>query len=160
MQKREPFYEFALKLASLASERSTCARSGELKKRGAIAVDENNRIVSMGWNGVPQGFTHCTDVPCKGANQPAGGSSSDDCIAVHSEINCIINAHSPKFIYKMYVTHSPCLKCALALANLPNLKELYYREEYADTRGLNVLKKTCIKLYTFNINGTLRLIHC
>lgn len=156
---REPFYKTAMELASIIATRSTCARSAGLKQRGAIATDGNNCIISMGYNGVPRGFVHCTDVPCKGAKQPSGGSASDDCMAVHAEINCIINSASPQSIVRLYLTHSPCFKCALALANLVNLNEIYYKEEYGDTRGIEILRGTDIRIYTFNQDGSLKPVY-
>lgn len=156
---RKLFRDSMLNIAGEIAKRSTCARSSGAKQRGAIAIDEFDCMVSVGFNGVPRGFPHCTEAPCKGAKQPSGGSASDDCMAVHAEINCIINSHSPKSIHKMYLTHSPCFKCALALVNLVNLKEIYYLEEYGDTRGIEILRESNIQIYTFNTDGTLRPVN-
>lgn len=139
---RPTFEEWALKLAENCALRSTCAR----RQAGAVAVDEHNRIVSVGYNGVPRGFVHCTDVPCAGADEPSGGSASDNCIAVHAEINCIINAERPYSVYRMFLTASPCFKCALALANLPCLEEVIYLEDYPDDRGRKIIRQAGVKL--------------
>jgi len=130
---REDFGLWAMKIAVLASERSTCAR----RKTGAVAVGMDNRILSIGYNGVPHGVPHCIESPCPGANDPSG--NTENCLAVHADVNCVLNASSPKEISKIYCTASPCLKCACVLANLPNLKEVWYLELYTDTRGVDLL---------------------
>lgn len=139
---RPTIEEWALQLAQQCARRSTCAR----RQAGAVALDEHGRVVSVGYNGVPRGFVHCTESPCAGAAEPSGGSASDSCIAVHAEINCIINAESPYSIHRIFLTASPCLKCALALANLPNLEEVVYTEDYPDARGRGIIRQAGIKL--------------
>jgi len=120
-------------IATVTAERSTCVR----RKAGAVAFDGASRVVSMGYNGVPKGVPHCIDTPCPGAEDKKG--STERCMAVHAEVNCIINAHSPRAISRMYVTASPCFKCALVLINLPSLESVFYTEAYTDFRGIELL---------------------
>ncbi len=145
---RPTIEEWALDLAKSCAERSTCIR----RKAGAVALSKHGRLVSIGYNGVPRRFTHCIDTPCAGAEEPSGGSASDQCCAVHAEINCIINAHAPYDIYRLFLTTSPCFKCALALANLPNLEGVMYLEDYLDGRGREVIKHADIKLIKYPEN--------
>jgi len=145
--KRPSVEDMAMEIAFVVAKRSTCARAlVGVRGRGAVALDHYSRIIGVGYNGVPSGFPHCTEVPCPGACQPTGGSAHDDCEAVHAEINCIINSHGPRYIWKMFLTHSPCFKCALALANLPSIEEVRYTHEYGDTRGLDILERAHIRI--------------
>lgn len=139
---RTTFEEWALKIAMTCAARSTCIR----RQAGAVAVDEHCRIVGIGYNGVPRGFVHCTLSPCPGANEPSGGSASDNCEAVHAELNCIINSTDLRSIHRMFLTASPCFKCALVLANLPELEEVVYIEDYPDAKGKTVLARANIRL--------------
>ena len=45
----------------------------------------------------------------------------------------------------MYVTLSPCKMCAKAIIN-GGIEEVIYEEEYRDTSGIELLKKTGIKV--------------
>jgi dCMP deaminase len=46
---------------------------------------------------------------------------------------------------KCFVTLSPCLSCAIKLKTA-GIKEVYYREEYRDSTGLNYLRSKNIKV--------------
>ena len=140
-ERARDFDTWAMSLAKHAATRSTCAR----RNAGAVAVDDQRRIVSIGYNGVPSGYPHCTpETPCPGAFDKSGDTSN--CMAIHAEVNCIIHSRDPYRIHTMYVTASPCKNCALVLANLPNLKRVVYGEDYPDDRGLAALRRNRIKL--------------
>lgn len=89
-------------------------------------------------NGVPKGMTHCTDIPCLGATDEPGNTTN--CLAIHAETNMLINSYDTMKIVKVYITTSPCLPCALMLANLPNLKVVKALTRYADERGIEILE--------------------
>lgn len=125
---------WAFSMVSLYAMRGTCVR----RQAGALALDEYNRVIGMGMNGVPRGFVHCTDSPCIGATDEAG--NTDNCWAVHAEANMVLNAHDPSKIEKVYVSVTPCKNCALILANLPNLKIVKALGRYADERGIDILE--------------------
>lgn len=54
--KRVGIHELFTKMAIDVAGRSTCARV----QVGAVIV-KNQRVISMGWNGVPKGREHCID---------------------------------------------------------------------------------------------------
>src|SRR3990167_10232136 len=66
--------------------------------------------------------------------------------AVHGEQNSIcrfdpsINKGS-----KMYLTSSPCVVCARLIVNCQAIDEVYYLDEYRDTRGIKILEDSGIK---------------
>jgi dCMP deaminase len=110
-------------VAEQFAELSTC--SSRIKV-GAVLFDKDFRIVATGYNGVPQGSQHCDEIGCV---YDAAGS----CIAaVHAEVNAILQCAmygiSTKGLY-LYVTHSPCDRCAVVIARA-GIRRVIYGELY------------------------------
>lgn len=120
--------EYYLKMLDLVAARSTCAR----RAVGAIIVDSKHRVLSTGYNGVPSGFPHCTDKPCPGAQHEKGDTRY--CMAVHAEINAIIQCSQLFRAHKMYVSCSPCFECAKAIVNT-GIKIVVCKETYFVASG-------------------------
>lgn len=83
--KRPSLDEYYLNMALTVATRATCLK----KKYGAIIV-KDGYAVSMGYNGVPAGESHCTKCT-------KGGHGKDmetylSCKSVHAEMNAIISA--------------------------------------------------------------------
>lgn len=125
--------EYYLNMLNLVSARSTCGR----RSVGAILVDEHNRILSTGYNGVPPRYPHCTEVACTGHNDQPGDSSR--CAAIHAEVNAILQCHRIDLIHTLYVSAAPCYTCAKMLCNT-NLKQVVCLETYADAKGRELLE--------------------
>lgn len=96
--------EFFRDLAFSLSRRATCPKL----KVGAIIVENQRKVVAMGYNGSLKDTPHCENIGC--LIGPKG-----NCIrTLHAEMNAIANwtkimgnlAH-----YRMYVTVRPCLSC-------------------------------------------------
>ena len=103
--------EYFLNMAKLAALRSTCKR----RQVGCILVDSNNHVAATGYNGVPKGFKHCLDYPCKGADA-ASGTRLNECKAVHAEMNALLQLTS-RDVLTAYLTVTPCFECSKVLAN-------------------------------------------
>jgi dCMP deaminase len=99
-----------LGIAEILARRATCRKLHV----GCVLVDERNRIIGTGYNGVPHGVTHCTDEPCPGVHAPKG---SDLCQAVHAEQNALLHCADPMKIAVAYLTHAPCMRCTKLLLN-------------------------------------------
>lgn len=99
-----------LEITQVLAKRATCGKMGV----GCVLTDKHGRIVGTGYNGVPRGCTHCTDVPCAGLSSPAG---SDLCEAVHAEQNALMRCGNVDTIYRCYTTHAPCMRCTKMLIN-------------------------------------------
>jgi len=140
MSNRVSLEEWYILLLDAIAQRSTCIR----RKAAAVAFDKYGRIAGIGYNGVPRHFPHCIDTPCEGANDPPGDTSR--CMAIHAEVNCVMNSKSPEDITTMACSALPCFNCALVLANLPNLGKVYYKDDYADKRGARILNQAGIRL--------------
>lgn len=116
--------ETMLQLAETIAKRSTCGR----RQVGCVLVDEHGRVLSMGHNGVPRGWQHCTESPCKGVGL-ASGSGLDQCVAVHAEQNALLFCSDVMKIQTVYVTASPCISCIKMLMNTSAFR-IVFREQY------------------------------
>ncbi|MBR5731664.1 MAG: cytidine deaminase, partial [Firmicutes bacterium] len=56
---RPSWDEYFMEMAELARKRTTCIRRGV----GAVIV-KDNRVMATGYNGVPKGISHCSEVGC------------------------------------------------------------------------------------------------
>lgn len=131
--------EYYLKMLEIVAARSTCVR----RAVGAILVDEKYKVLSTGYNGVPSGFDHCTDVPCLGAQDPPGDSRR--CMAIHGEVNVVVQCTRLDLARTLYVSCTPCFTCAKMLCNTP-VKRIVSPEEYGESDGLDTLRRAGIKL--------------
>lgn len=111
-------------LAAFAlSLRADCTR----RRVAAVAADAFGRVIGTGRNGAPPGRPGClsagacprgqmskTDV-LPGSSYSHGAGS---CIALHAEVNCIMNASSPERRRggTIYITDVPCDDCCKNLA--------------------------------------------
>jgi len=123
--KRPDIDEYYMSMALIASLRSTCAR----RRVGCILVDQHNRVLSTGYNGVPAGMPHCIDTPCPGANHKTGEGLSV-CEASHAEISALIDCRDIKAITTIYCTTAPCIDCVKALLN-SSASRIVFMEDYA-----------------------------
>jgi dCMP deaminase len=121
---RQNINDTMISIALVMSGRSTCAR----RKVGAVITSIENQILSTGYNGVPRGWNHCTDTPCKGANSPSG-KDLDLCEAVHAEANAIAQCANIAKAHNIYVTTMCCVSCCKLLLNT-NVQNIYYIETY------------------------------
>ena len=110
MKGRMPLDLWYLRQAEVVAERSTCSR----RHVGAIIVDANGYILAHGYNGVPSGFTHCTDEPCTGAFAESG-AQLDQCQALHAEQNAVARLTQPLQAHTLYCTTAPCVSCTKLL---------------------------------------------
>lgn len=51
---------------------------------GCVIVNDNNRVVSTGYNGTPRGLHYCYDNGCKRCNENIEGGL-DECLCLHGE---------------------------------------------------------------------------
>jgi dCMP deaminase len=116
MPERIGWGKLWMDMATLVGQRSQCSRA----QYGAVIVSEDNRILSVGYNGPPAGKQN--DGPCNLWCPRAMNAQVDpnylDCDAVHAEVNAILRApnlwteQSPT----LYVNAVTCHRCALTVA--------------------------------------------
>lgn len=133
MESRPSKHEYFMSLLSGLESRGTCPR----RKVACIITDCEGQVLSMGYNGVPRGELHCTDVPCLGAKDPAGDTRR--CMAVHAEQNALLQCQNLAAAYVMYVSAAPCFACAKMIANTP-IRVVIARDPYPDGGAEQVLR--------------------
>lgn len=121
--------EYYLIMAAAASLRGTCAR----RRVGCVLVDENDRIMATGYNGVARGQTHCIDVPCPGASA-ASGTDLDLCEAIHAEVNAIAYCRDVYRVKTCYCTVSPCVSCTKMLLGT-SCNRIVFLDEYSHNQA-------------------------
>lgn len=139
--KEERLNKYFMKIALLTAENSYAKRS----KVGAVMV-RDGRIISLGWNGQPAGWDNC----CEEEVEDENGNKVLKTLptVIHAEANAIYWCSKTEIISNgaaMYLTLSPCMHCALAMLQA-GIKEVYYYEQYRDTTGIELLKKSGIKV--------------
>lgn len=124
--RRPELAETMMAIAHVISMRATCAR----RSVGAVLVDKNNRVLSIGHNGPAKGMPHCTNVPCSGASC-ASGTGLDLCQAIHAEQNALMFCSDIMKIETAFVTTSPCVHCIKMLMNT-SCKTIIFDQTYAN----------------------------
>lgn len=135
---------YFLRIAQLASTRSTCLR----RQVGAVLVKEKN-ILTTGYNGVPSGISHCLDVGCLREEKGIpSGQRHELCRGLHAEQNAIIQAARHGVSIRdsvLFCTNFPCVICSKMLINA-GIREIFYLEGYPDPLSEQMLKEAGMAL--------------
>lgn len=138
---KEKYLGTYMKTARLFSEHSSAVR----KKVGAVIV-KDDRIISIGYNGMPSGWDNtCEDVitptlPYMSGDGPTLKTKSE---VLHAESNAIAKLAKSSESgdgAAIFTTCAPCIECA-KLIYQSGIKEVYYSEDYKSSDGVNFLKK-------------------
>ena len=117
--------EYFMGVAMLAGMRSKDPNS----QVGACIVSEDNKILSIGYNGFPKG---CSDDEFPWARE---GDDLDKkyFYVVHSELNAILNYRGGSLEgAKLYVSLFPCNECAKAIIQAGIKTIVYDQDKYHD----------------------------
>jgi len=122
-------------LSLLASQRSKDPNT----KVGATIVNDNNRIISIGYNGFPN---NCSDdiLPW---NKNGDFKEIKYSYVVHAELNAILSCNNNNNLENcmLYVTLFPCNECAKAIVQ-SGIKKIYYLDgKYDNTDSAFVSRK-------------------
>jgi dCMP deaminase len=141
--ERPPWDEYFMKIAMLASERSTCVRHHV----GAVVV-KDKQILATGYNGAPKNVKDCFELGClRNELKIPSGTQHEICRAIHAEQNAIIQAgnHGIKIDGgTMYCTHSPCVLCAKMVVNA-GIKRFVTYSRYPDDSFMSLFKAAGIE---------------
>lgn len=103
---------------------------------GAVLVLEN-RVISTGYNGVPEGMKNCLDGGCLRCRNPKGqfpsGTGYDLCICVHAEQNALLSAARFGISVQsttLCTTMQPCFGCAKELLQA-HVKQIVFLHEWS-----------------------------
>lgn len=116
--------EYFMGVSLLAAKRSKDPNT----QVGACIVDENNIIISTGYNGFPYG---CSD---DDFSWERTGDDTKYRYVVHAELNAILNASGKSLKgARIYVDLFPCNECAKAIIQSGISEIVYLYDKYADS---------------------------
>lgn len=120
---------------NLAIQIANFSKDPRTKVASVIVTEDNTTVVAIGYNGDQVGGNNVPDSLEPGASN-----------FIHAETNALIkmNYHDTRN-KKMYVTYNPCRQCARQIVNA-NIKKVYYKCEYRDTSGLDILRNAGIEV--------------
>ena len=126
--------EFFMGVAILSSGRSKDPNT----QVGACIVDTNNRILSIGYNGTPNGF----DDDLFYWNREGNNLETKYPYVCHAELNAILNYGGGSLDgARVYVTLFPCNECAKAIIQSGMKEVIYMQDKYADSDATRASKK-------------------
>lgn len=128
--------EYFMGLAHLSGLRSKDPNT----QVGAVIVDENHRVVSIGYNGFPSGVSD-DEFPW---GRDGGVLETKYAFVVHAELNAILNSQRSVKGCCIYVSLFPCNECAKAIIQSGIRKIVYESDKYngADT---NIASKRMLR---------------
>jgi dCMP deaminase len=127
------------------AERFAQLSSAKRLKVGAVVV-QDNRIISIGYNGMPAGWTNECEEKVWDKTGDYELKTKEE--VIHAEANAISklardgergNGAS------LFCTHAPCIQCAKLIYGA-GIKKFYYRDTYRDTLGIEFLEKCNIEV--------------
>jgi dCMP deaminase len=109
--------------------------SSAVKLKVGACVVKDHRIISIGYNGMPAGWSNS----CEFAEADGSLKTKDE--VVHAEANAIIKLARDGESgdgASVFCTHAPCIHCAKMIAGA-GINKLYYRDTYRLDDGLKFL---------------------
>ena len=140
------FVPMYMDIAEIVSKQSSAKRL----QVGAIVV-KDDRIISIGYNGMPSGWTneceyeeaHYEAVYQEEMKLVKTGRLITKDEVIHAEANAIAKlakCNESGDGSTMFLTHAPCIHCAKQIYTA-GIKNVYYRNTYRDTSGIDFLGK-------------------
>ena len=142
--------EYFMGVAKLAGMRSKDPNT----QVGSCIVSEDNKILSMGYNGLPKG---CSDDEFPWARE-GEELETKYMYVTHSELNAILNYRGGSLEgAKLYVSLFPCNECAKAIIQSGIKTIVYDGDKYAGTPMTIASKKMFdaagVRYYRYNSTG-------
>ncbi len=98
---------------------------------GACIVNDDNRIVSVGYNGFPRG---CSDEDFPWERSADNQNDTKYPFVCHAELNAILNSNGIGVKgSRIYVALFPCNECAKAIIQAGIKEIVYISDKYRDT---------------------------
>jgi len=130
------------------AERFAQLSSATRLKVGAVVV-KDNRIISIGYNGMPAGWTNeCEELVYRIAEEPILKTKDE---VIHAEANAIVKLARDGESGNgsvMFCTHAPCVQCAKLIYGA-GISKLFYRDAYRDNNGLDFLAATGVEVIPY-----------
>lgn len=124
---------------------------------GCCIVSQDNKILSMGYNGFPIG---CSDDDFPWTRDGEDPLETKYVYSTHSELNAILNYNGPGQALvgaRMYVTLFPCNECAKAIIQCGIRELIYDCDKYADTPSVigskRMMRAAGVKIRAYERSG-------
>jgi dCMP deaminase len=144
---KEKFKQAYMQTAKTFAELSYARRL----KVGAIIV-KDDRIISIGYNGMPAGWDNNCEHEMKWPNGEIRFLETKEEV-LHAETNAIAKlarSNESGEGASLFVTHSPCIQCA-KLIYQSGINTVYYGTQYRDDKGLKFLEQSKITVFQLTI---------
>ena len=132
MPKREDYIswdEYSMGVSLLSSMRSKDPST----QVGACIVSDENKILSVGYNGFPRG---CSDDEFPWERTGEHSNDTKYPFVCHAELNAILNAGGQNLRgARIFVALFPCNECAKAIIQSGIKEVIYISDKYADTEA-------------------------
>ncbi len=143
--------EYFMGIALLSAQRS----KDNSTQVGACIVNNDNKIISVGYNGMPVG---CDDDDMPWERSADSSLDTKYPFVCHAELNAILNSSMPSLAgATLYVTLFPCNECAKAIIQCGIKRVVYLENKYADTDGVKasalLFEKCNIKVERYETTG-------
>jgi dCMP deaminase len=128
------------------AERFAQLSSAKRLKVGACVV-KDNRIISIGYNGMPSGWDNTCEEVIE-IHEDGGVITKTKDEVIHAEANAIsklAKSGDSGDGADLFCTHAPCIQCAKIIYGA-GIKKVYYRNSYRDTVGLQFLERCGIDI--------------
>ena len=127
--------EYFMGIALLSAERSKDPHTSV----GACIVSEDNKILSVGYNGMPIG---CSDDEYPWVREADDSLDTKYLYVCHAELNALLNYTGADLKNaKIYTTLFPCNECTKALIQSGIHEVIYMSDKYADTPSVIAAKR-------------------
>ena len=155
-EKREDYInwdEYFIGVAKLSARRSKDPNT----QVGACIVSEDNKILSMGYNGFPRGCSD-EDFPWGKEFELTDPYNAKYLYCTHSELNAILNYRGGSLEgSKIYVTLFPCNECAKAIIQAGIKTIIYEEDKYASSPSVRASKRMLnaagVRYYEYQPSG-------
>jgi dCMP deaminase len=118
---------------------------------GAIVV-KDNRIISIGYNGMPAGWdNNCEDVIQHSDDTTSLKTKPEVLHAESNAITKLARSNDSGLDADIFVTHSPCVECA-KLIYQSGIRRVFYGTSYRDNNGIDFLTKSGIHVEKMDDN--------
>lgn len=121
--------EYFMGIALLSAQRSKDPNT----KVGACIVNSDNKIVGIGYNGMPIG---CSDSEMPWERSAESELDTKYMYVCHAELNAILNSTKNLSGCTLYATLFPCNECAKAIIQSGIKRVVYYDNKYFGTNSV------------------------
>jgi len=114
---------------------------------GAIVV-KDDRIISIGYNGMPSGWDNVCEEKVYDTSAEATYQLKTKPEVLHAESNAIAKLAKSSESgdgASIFITHAPCIDCA-KLIYQSGIATVYYKNEYRSTQGLDFLSRSGVEV--------------